>query len=239
MHSPSLWISMLAAGSMLMVISRVASAVVNPPDVDPADFVPGQVINNRYFPLREGTLFLYDGEKDGIPSHDEICVTSQKRPPIEGVEVTVVHHQSFENGIKVENTFDWFAQDIHGNVWYLGEDTTDLTNNSKEGSWEAGVNDADAGFIMLAHPRVGDRYYQEFARNVAEDQAKVLSLSEAVCLTSGKCYDNVLLTKETSRLDPGVVEYKYYALDVGQILGVVLKGGDERTELIGIGTCTE
>jgi hypothetical protein len=148
-----------------------------------------------------------------------VCVTSATRPPIEDVQVTVVHHRSFENNVLVENTFDWFAQDIFGNVWYFGEDTTEFPSGSTEGSWEAGVDDADAGFIMLADPRPGDRYYQEFARNVAEDQAKVLSVDESVCLGSGPCYDHVLLTKETSRLDPGVVEYKYYARDVGFILG--------------------
>lgn len=232
------WIS-LVAGLSFVAMPFVASAIVNPPDVEPANFVPGQAIDNRYFPQPVGTLFLYEGTKEGVATHDEVCVTSAKRPPIEDVEVTVVHHQSFANGVRVENTFDWFAQDIFGNVWYFGEDTTELPSGSTEGSWEAGVNDADAGFIMLAHPQVGDRYYQEFARNVAEDQAKVLSLDESVCLESGDCYDDVLLTKETSRLDPGVVEYKYYARDVGFILGVIVKGGDERTELVGVGSCSE
>ncbi len=95
------------------------------------------------------------------------------------------------------------------------------------------MDDADAGFIMLADPQRGDRYYQEFARNVAEDQAKVLSVDEALCVQYG-CFENVLLTQETSRLDPGVLEYKYYAPGVGFILAVIIKGGDERTELVSI-----
>ena len=92
-----------------------------------------------------------------------------------------------------------------------------LPSGSTEGSWEAGVDDADAGFIMLADPQPGVRYYQEFARNVAEDQAKVLSLDESVCRRVGCLYEDVLLTQETSRLDPGVLEYKYYAPGVGFI----------------------
>jgi len=56
-----------------------------------------------------------------------------------------------------------------------------------------------------------------------------------VCIKFG-CYDNVLLIKETTRLEPGVVEYKYYASDVGFILSVMIKGGDERTELASIGS---
>jgi hypothetical protein len=91
---------------------------------------------------------------------------------------------------------------------------------------------------MLASPQVGDRYYQEFSRNVAEDQAAVLSLTESVCVPF-ECFTNVLLTKETTRLEPGVVEYKYYASGVGFILGLMAKGGDERIELVSIGKCRE
>lgn len=236
--STRIWI-LLAGFSLLIVVPLVASAIVSPPDVDPANFVPGQVIDNPYFPNPVGRLFVYEGVTEGIATHDEVCVTSQTRPPIEGVEVVVVHHRSLEDGVLVENTFDWFAQDVDGNVWYFGEDTTEFPSGSTEGSWEGGVDDADSGFIMLADPQPGDRYFQEFSRNVAEDQAKVLSVDESLCLESGQCYDNVLLTKETSRLDPGVLEYKYYAPDVGFILGTIVKGGEEHTELVSIGTCSE
>jgi hypothetical protein len=223
-----------------------ASAVVHPPDVNPDDFPDSLAIDNDYFPLVERTLFVYAGTKEGQLTRDEMCVTRQTKL-IAGVVARVVHHQSFEgpdlnNLSLVEDTQDWFAQDRSGNVWYFGEDTRELPSNSPEGSWEAGVNDADAGFIMLANPKVGDRYYQEFARNVAEDQAKVLSLDETVTVTvDGKptTYTNVLLTQETSRFDPGVLEYKYYARGVGFIRGVIVKGADERTELVSIGTCHE
>ena len=217
-----------------------ALAVVHPPDVNFDDFNPPQVINNQYFPLLVGTKFVYDGTKEGVPTHDEVCVTKQTRPPIEGVQITVVHHRSFEGSprVEVEDTKDWFAQDRFKNVWYFGEDTIELLSGSTEGSWEAGVSDADAGFVMLADPQAGDQYYQEFARKVAEDQAKVLSRDESLTV-HGITYSNVLLIKETSRLDPAVVEYKYYAPRVGFILGVMIKGGDERTELVSIGSCSE
>ena len=35
-------------------------------------------------------------------------------------------------------------------------------------------------------------------------------------------------------MEKGVVEHKYYAENVGFILGVMVKGGDERTELVNI-----
>jgi hypothetical protein len=232
----------LVIGLALLVAGPpTALAVVHPADINPTNF--NQPIQNPYFPLVAGTFYVYVGTKEGVSTRDEVCVTGQTKL-IQGVGVlaTVVHHKSFEGGLLVEDTQDWFAPDNFGTVWYMGEDTTEFPSGSKEGSWEAGVDDADAGFIMLADPQVGDRYYQEFARNVAEDQAKVLSLDETVTLTvngSSVTHQNVLLTQEKSRFDPGVVEYKYYAQGVGFIRGVFVKGGDEHTELISIGTCFE
>src|SRR5262249_11936787 len=206
--------------SLLFAEASVALPVTPPPpDVNPADFDPRQTIDNLFFPLPARTKFVYEGIKGVVVTRDEMCVTKQTKL-IEGVVITVVHDRSFEGGVLVEDTVDWFAQDVFGNVWYFGEDTTEIQSGSKAGSFEAGVNGARAGFIMLANPQVGDRYYQEFALNVAEDQATVVSRNESVCLTSGACYDNVLKTKETSRLDPGAIEYKFYAPTVGFILGV-------------------
>jgi hypothetical protein len=226
-------IALIFAGSLRIL------AIVHPPDVNPLSFNPNQAIDNQYFPLPVGRLFTYEGTKEGVPSRDLICVTGQKRM-IEGVQTTVVHHQSFEGNplVLVEDTRDWFAQDVSRIVWYFGEDTIEFPSGSTEGSWESGVNDADAGFIMLANPKVGDRYFQEFAPKVAVDLARVLSKDES--LTIGDVtYNNLLLTKETSQLDPGVAEYKYYAPGVGFILGVMIKGGDERSELVSTGTCSE
>ena len=235
-------ISLVAGFSLLFAGPFIVSAVVHPPDVNPDNFDPNQGIDNQYFPLPVGTLFVYEGTTDGVLTHDEVCVIGQTGKMIEGVKITEVHHRSFElpnnQLVLVEDTKDWFAQDLAGNVWYLGEDTLECPcpGGSTEGSWESGdLNEADGGFIMLAEPRVGDRYYQEFSRKVAEDQAKVLSfLNEPLCLGSGACYDDVLLTMETSRLDPGVVEFKYYAPGVGFILAEIVKGGIERTELVSI-----
>jgi len=238
MQNTRIWIA-LVAGYGSFTVSSAAFAIAKPPEIDPSHFVAGQVIDNPYFPQPVGTLYVYEGTTEGVPTRDEVCVTSQSRPPIEGVHVTVVRDRAFEDGALVEDTFDWFAQDVSGNVWYLGEDTTEIESGSKEGSWEGGVDGARAGFVMLAAPRKGARYYQEFLRGVAEDQAKILSVHESLCLGTGACYHDVVLTQEKCRLEPGVVEYKYYAPDVGFVRGVIVKGGDESTELVRIGACSE
>jgi hypothetical protein len=226
----------------------IATAVVHPPDVDPSNFGCGTT--NAFFPLVPGTTYTYQGETEGVPTTNITEVTCDTRvfeikddsgTVIGSVTTTIVHDRAFENGSLVEDTFDYFATDCDGNVWYFGEDTTEFPGGSTEGSWLAGENDADAGFIMLASPQPGDRYYQEFARDVAEDQAKVVSVDASACVPyQNFCSDELLLTKETSRFDPGVVENKYYASGIGFIRAEIVKGGDEFSELTDVttGNCT-
>ena len=221
---------------LAMVLAMATLAAAREPTIDPSNFV--KEVNNKFFPLKPGTTFFYEGTKDGIPARDETQVTRQTKK-ILGVKCTEVRDRAFENGILVEDTLDWYAQDVDGNVWYFGEDAKELDPSgnviSTEGSWEAGVNDAQPGIIMEANPRVGDRYHQEFSKGVAEDMARVISLDESACVVYG-CFDHLLLTRETTRLDPGVVEQKYYAEGVGFILGLTVKGGNERSELVSIST---
>jgi len=234
------FIVLISGLALLFAMAPMAMAKPNaapaPPEINPDNFV--RRVTNPYFPLKPGTTFLYKGETEGIPTSNVTYVTHDTKKILD-VTTTVVHDQAFENGVLVEDTFDWFAQDKAGNVWYFGEDTKELDAGgnviSTEGSWEAGVDGAQPGIIMLAHPQVGDRYYQEFYPGVAEDQAKVLSVDESVCVEYG-CFDNVLVTKDWTQLEPGVSENKYYAKNVGFILAVMVKGGDEHTELVGITT---
>src|SRR5262245_43612043 len=159
-------------------------------------------VDNKFFPLTPGTTYFYEGEKEGVPSSDVFIVTHQTQR-IAGVRCTVVKDRAYENGVLVEDTIDWFAQDTDGNVWYFGEDTKELDANgnviSTEGSWQAGVNGAQPGIIMEAQPRVGDRYQQEFLVGVAEDMARVSSLNKSATVPYGS-FDDLLLTRESSPL---------------------------------------
>lgn len=205
------------------------------PQFDPANFT-GDAIDNPYFPLKPGTTFLYEGQEDGIPARDETLVTHDFRL-VDGVLCVVVRDRAYLNdpAILVEETFDWYAQDKFGNVWYFGEEATEFPSGSKEGSWEAGENGALPGILMEAHPRVGNQYSQELAIGVAQDMAQVLSVNKALAISLGS-FDDLLLTKEWSPLEKGVTEHKYYAPGVGFIYGVMVKGGSENTELVKIVT---
>jgi len=200
--------------------------------IDPNNFV--ETIDNPYFLLTPGTTFVYRGEAEDTPTRDVMKVTHDTKVII-GVTTTVVHDQAYEDGVLVEDTFDWYAQDKDGNVWYFGEDTRELDEDgnvvSTEGSWQAGVDGAQPGIIMLADPEKGDKYQQEFAPDVAEDMAQVTGFKDSLCVRYG-CFEDVLVTKEWTPLEPGVVEKKYYAKGIGFIFGKMVKGGDEQTELV-------
>lgn len=187
------------------------------PGVDPSNFV--SQVDNPYFPLSSTRSMSYRGvSKEGTETL-VIEVTGQTKV-ILGVTTTVVVETARMNGEIIEIAENWFAQDRDGNVWYFGEFTRDFENGVEtgtQGSWEAGVDQAKPGIIMKAHPSVGDTYFQEFAPGVAQDMAAVLSITRRVSVM-GRSFDNVLLTKEWTSLQPSSVEHKSYAPGVGLIL---------------------
>lgn len=191
-------------------------------------------IDNKYFPLKAGTTLTYEGTSDGEHTKD-IFVVTDKTKEILGVTTRVIHDTAYVNGKVSEITDDWFAQDDEGNVWYLGEFTTEVETGSHEGSWEAGVDRAQPGLIMQAQPEVGDKYYQEFLKGVAEDQAIVVKVDESVCVPYG-CFDNVVVTKDFTALEKGVADNKYYAPGVGEIKEDRIQGGSEILELAKVKT---
>jgi len=217
-----------AAGTVLLALYHSSPSLVQRLFVDKID--------NEFFPLEPGTIFIYEGTKDGAPTRDEAHVT-RRTVRLLNVECTVVRDRAFESNVLVEDTFDYYAQDRSGNVWYFGEDTKELDAKgnviSTEGSWRAGVDGAAPGLIMEAHPQPGDLYYQELAADVAEDQASVRSLNASACVPFD-CFDHLVRTREKSRFEPGVVEQKYYAKHVGFVRSDIIAGGNEHSALVRI-----
>jgi hypothetical protein len=203
-------------------------------EINPADFTVR--IDNPFFPLPPGITFIYRGHKELSKERDLFAVTD-RTIVIDGVTCRVVHDRVFVRGVLQENTFDYFAQDRDGNVWYFGEDTEELDRHgnvvSTEGTWRAGVNGAQPGVIMEAHPQVNDHYFQELAAPLAQDEATVLSRHATAAVPLAK-FRNCLLTREFTQLEPGNVEHKFYARGIGFVLSVVVKGGKERLALVNI-----
>jgi hypothetical protein len=201
-------------------------------ELDPARFV--QRIDNPWWPMTPGTTWTYrETEPDGTVKRVVVTVTDDTKV-IEGITATVVHDVVTEDGEVREDTYDWYAQDVDGNVWYLGEDTRELERGevvSTEGSWEAGVDGAQAGIAVPGTPEVGLAYRQEHYAGHAEDEATVLSLDELVEVPEGS-YTGALLTRDTTPLDPEISEHKLYAKGVGPVLAIGISGGADREELV-------
>lgn len=221
--------------------AAVVAAEQYRPRIDPSEFVP--VIDNPYLPLPPGRTLLYEGVIDGEHEVIKVSVTGRTKE-ILGVTTTVVRDRAFADGELVEDTFDWFAQDRRGNVWYFGEDTREFEKGkvvSRQGSWEAGVDGAQPGIVMLGNPRVGDTYRQEYYRGEAEDMARVRALDEAKDLAGVQEGSNalryppsarVLVTEDWTPLEPRLLEHKFYASGIGVVLERVIRGGRGSLRLV-------
>ncbi len=204
-----------------------------PVSLDPADF--STKIDNPYWPMKPGSRWIYrETDSEGARQRVVVTVTRRTKLIANGITARVVHDVVTEDGQPVEVTDDWYAQDRAGNIWYLGEDTTEYENgkpSSKEGSFEAGVDGAQPGVIMPARPRVGLRFRQEYYKGHAEDRARIFSLREKAEVPFG-FFRRALMTREVNPIEPRVLEYKFYARGVGPVLAVSVSGGSDREELV-------
>jgi hypothetical protein len=205
-------------------------------ELDPGDFSTD--IDNPYWPMSAGSRWVYR-ETDGKGSVQRVDVTvTTQRKVVDGIEAVVVHDLVTEDGEMVEDTLDWYAQDKDGNVWYLGEDTKEYEDGkvvSTEGSWEAGVDGAQAGIIVPAKPEQGLTYREEHYAGQAEDAAEVLSVEGRAEVPFGR-FSGALITRNYTPVDPNVVELKLYARGIGPVLVVQTSGGSSREELVSFRT---
>ncbi|MGL5857474.1 MAG: hypothetical protein ACRC35_03530 [Angustibacter sp.] len=166
--------------------------------LDPADFTTR--IDNPFWPMRPGDRRVFRVlDETGATARVVSTVTGRTRVVANGVTARVVSTVVREDGELVERNTAWYAQDEDGNVWYLGERAREITDGvatSTDGSWEAGVDGAQAGVIMPAKPTVGMKYDHENAPGVAEDRGEIFSLDERVEVPAGQ-FTDVLLVKET------------------------------------------
>jgi hypothetical protein len=203
----------------------------NSVQLDPADFTTN--IDNPYWPMRPGSHWVYREVENGEAQRVDVTVTNRTKT-LDGIEARVVHDRVSRNGETLEDTYDWYAQDSAGNLWYLGEDTAEYENGklkTKEGSWAAGVDGAEPGVVVPAHPKQGMTYREEYYAGHAEDAAEVLGVNSQVHVPFGR-FKNGMLTRNFSTIEPGVEEMKLYAKGVGPVMELLVSGGSGRTELL-------
>jgi hypothetical protein len=186
--------------------------------------------------MRPGNVWIYrETDADENVLSVKVTVTDRTKR-ILGIEATVVHEKVIVDGELAEDAIEWYAQDTRGNLWFLGEDAKAFKNGevvSTRGSWKAGVDGAQPGIILPAEPQVGMAYRKEYAAGEAEDEAEVLGVDAQIDVAAGS-FEGVLLTKDFSALNPGVVENTFYARGLGPVLVVGVSGGKFRKELSSI-----
>jgi hypothetical protein len=207
-----------------------------PADLDPSDFRPTS--DHPYFPIQPGQRWTYREVEGGSTLQVVVTVSSETELVANGVEAAIVRDTVSEDGVLLEDTKDWYAQDSEGSVWYLGEDTAEFEDGqlvTREGSFEAGVDGAQPGVIMPADPEPGMVYRQEYYEGAAEDNGAVLALDQQAEAPADH-FDGAVLTADTSALEPDVLEYKLYAEGVGLVLTLGVSGGAGREELVSMET---
>jgi len=222
----------VAAPSQGAAASRTASHRHHP---SPSHFTHGRV-DNPWFPLKPGTRWVYRGSEDGDRTRDVMIATYRTRV-VDGVVCRVVFDRVWTNGRLGERTHDFYAQTKSGTVWYFGERTATLDRHghvtSREGSFMSGVDGAEAGVFMTSNPMPGPSYFQEYYPGHAMDVFTVVRRDAHVTVPLLSS-DHALLTKETSPLEPGVVDHKYYVRAIGDVREVTVKGGNERLHLVAL-----
>jgi hypothetical protein len=207
-----------------------------PVDLNPADFTTR--IDNHYRPMTPGSRRAYRAtDSDGTVQRAEVVVTSRTKRIANGIEARVVRDVVTEDGQRVEEGEDWYAQDSAGSVWYLGEEVNEYENGNVKAtsSWEAGVDGAQPGVVMPAEPQVGMTYRQMYVADENEDEAEVLSVDEQAESPAGHFTDAVTI-KDSSPLEPKVREYKLFARGVGLVRAFEVSGGSGHEELLSYST---
>jgi len=227
----------VAVGLLLSLTAGVAVLAAASDDaryeplIDPATF--STTINNPFLPLRPGTRWVYEGQTEDGFERKVVEVTDETRV-VMGVRAVVVRDVVTLNGQLYEDTVDWFAQDRQGAVWNFGEATRKRRDDGSftpAGSWEAGVGGAQPGVVMPARPAPGGPYRQEYLPGEAEDMARVLTVTETLRARFG-FFQDVLVTRDWSPLDPGVVEHKHYAAGIGLVREEAVEGESYRVDLV-------
>ncbi len=211
----------------LVGISTLAEATL--PALPTANFESSAEINNPYFPLKPGNIFIYEGEEIDSDTGEqeveqEILFVTNQTKEILGVTTRVVEEKVFENGLLTEEELAYYAQDTESNVWLMGEDEIEYEYDeqgqlisTEEDSWQAGQEQNLPGYVIVGSPQVGDVYYERFQIAEEEEQAEVVSSDASVSTDFGN-YENVVQIREFSELEPDEFEFSYYAPGVGQVL---------------------
>ena len=179
-----------------------------------------------YQSVQDGTLFR--GRRE-LHHRRRVTVTDVVKR-VDGVLTVAVLDQDIDAGQIAEQALDYFAQDKHGNIWYLGSFTESYEGGqfvNATDAWLAGVRGAIPGVAMMADPKRGmPGYIQASIPGRETIHAEVAKLGERKCVPF-KCFSNTLAILEDG------TEFKYYAQGVGGIATEPnYSGGEQEKEAL-------
>ncbi len=224
------------AAALLLAALSAGPAHAYDPVINPADF--SAVIDHPFFAMPDARKTYYRGQTDEGLETGEILVTGATRKFM-GVKTLVIRDRVYLDGVLKEEALDYIAQHKNGTVWYFGEDVDNYENGvlvDHHGTWHAGVNGAKPGKLMLANPKVGQVYREEYYPGKAEDMAKVLSVTETVNTPFG-FFTNCLKTENWTPLEPGIKEHKVYCAQAGGMVKETNLSNNEKYILTRIKNC--
>jgi hypothetical protein len=221
----SLACSCLALSSGVVMAQKKESVGKQFEEFDRNNFDRSTNIDNKWFPLKPGTQYVYKGvtqeEKKRVP-HRLVFVVTDLAKMINGVRALVVWELDYKAGKMVEQELVFFAQDKDGNVWHLGQlsETYDEQEFVGARAFLVGTDGARAGIMVQAEPRPGTpSYSQGYAPPPFNwtDRGRVDQVGQKTCVPTG-CYNDIVVIAETSDAEgPNAEQLKYYAPGVGLV----------------------
>jgi hypothetical protein len=209
---------------VVMMAAIVAFFVMSRRTIGNADWTfdfgvdPGELVSsgqNPFFILEPGYVLVLEDSTTRLT----ITVLHETRR-IDGVETRVVEERETENDVVIEVSRNFFAISQRTNsVFYFGEEVDNYEGGrivNHDGAWQSGSGEARFGLAMPGLPLLRARYYQEIAPGVAMDRAEIVSITDSISGPAGAMRD-LLRTAESSPLEPGVTEHKYYARGIGLV----------------------
>ena len=209
-------------------------------DFDVSHFSANSVnVDNKFLPVPPGSTFTLTGTANrggGGNAHQVVFTVTEVTKVINGVRTQVLWDRDIQEGVLVEEELAFWAQDDFGNVWLFGEypEEHEGAKVSAPSTWLAGNQEAAAGILMRANPKLNTSQYKQGEAPAVEflDVAKVFAVNQHTCVPVG-CHDGVLVVDEH---DPNQQpqdghQFKYHAPGV-DIIQVTARGGEEQETLV-------
>lgn len=224
------------AGFVLLLLTPTLAVGAKPgTELDLALCAPDEntfslTIDNSFFPLPVGQVWVLQGREQGQPIGLQITVLDETEDLYRGkkrVTTRVVEEVEWAdtnpNGVidgtedLIEVSRNFFAQTQDGTVCYFGEEVDIFEGGvvvGHEGEWRADFRRNMPGIYMPADPQVGLTYQQEVAPAIAEDRATI-TRSGSFTVPAG-AFPDTITVRDFNPLD-GSRTTKVYAREVGLI----------------------